>query len=205
MFRGSSLSSQRQRALPASIIGGAAAAVSVALLRRRNIPVAAVTQVNIAKAQPIPFSHQRHVAATASTAATPTSVEESGVANVPPTETCMTCHSQISPTRPCWNPSTTAGSPVSPSSGRVYDPARLRLLRSQHPMSPRASVAPCHGNIQDQRLTHKANNLHMAWCLECHRAPEKFIRPKDKVFDVDWKAPKISSKSEAGPGVQSED
>ena len=24
------------------------------------------------------------------------------------------------------------------------------------------------------------------WCLECHRAPERFLRPKDEVYNFAW-------------------
>jgi mono/diheme cytochrome c family protein len=33
---------------------------------------------------------------------------------------------------------------------------------------------------------YQAATLQMEWCLECHRAPEKFVRPKDKIFDMTW-------------------
>ncbi|MBX3179750.1 MAG: cytochrome c3 family protein [Candidatus Hydrogenedentes bacterium] len=175
----------------ASIIGGAAAAAVVALLGAAIYRSPAVTQVNIAKAQPIPFSHQRHVGGNGIDCRyCHTSVEESGVANVPPTETCMTCHSQILADAPMLEPvhdSWKSGKPIEWT--RVYDlPDFVYFDHSIH-VAKGIGCTTCHGNIQDQRLTHKANTLHMAWCLECHRAPEKFIRPKDKVFDVDWKAP----------------
>ena len=27
----------------------------------------------------------------------------------------------------------------------------------------------------------------MAWCLQCHRHPENFLRPDDQIFNLDWK------------------
>lgn len=175
----------------ASIIGGAAAAAVLALLGAAIYRSPVVTQVNIAKAQPIPFSHQRHVGGNGIDCRyCHTSVEESGVANVPPTETCMTCHSQILADAPMLEPvheSWKSGKPIEWT--RVYDlPDFVYFDHSIH-VAKGIGCTTCHGNIDEQRLTHKAETLQMAWCLECHRAPEKFIRPKDKIFDVDWEAP----------------
>jgi hypothetical protein len=38
-------------------------------------------------------------------------------------------------------------------------------------------------------LTWRAETLYMRWCLECHRAPEKFVRRREDVFKADYKAP----------------
>ena len=29
----------------------------------------------------------------------------------------------------------------------------------------------------------------MRWCLDCHRASEKHLRPTDQVFDMSYRAP----------------
>ena len=29
----------------------------------------------------------------------------------------------------------------------------------------------------------------MGWCLECHRAPEKYVRPKEEVFNLAYEPP----------------
>jgi len=44
----------------------------------------------------------------------------------------------------------------------------------------------CHGRVDQMPLTWKAQSLQMEWCLECHRQPERFIRPREFVFDMDW-------------------
>lgn len=194
----------------ASIIGGglvAVAIVSIAAVVYRS-PV--VTQVDIAKAQPIPFSHQRHVGANGIDCRyCHTSVEKSGVANVPPTETCMTCHSQVLSDAPMLQPvheSWKTGKPIEWT--RVYDlPDFVYFDHSIH-VAKGIGCTTCHGDIQNMPLTRKANTLHMAWCLECHRAPEKFIRPKDKVFEVEWppapNAPEPFDQAEEGPKLVKE-
>ena len=45
----------------------------------------------------------------------------------------------------------------------------------------------CHGQVDQMPLMWKENTLNMEWCLECHRAPEKFIRPREEVFNMTWK------------------
>ena len=44
--------------------------------------------------------------------------------------------------------------------------------------------ASCHGRIDMMPLTYQASPLTMEWCLSCHRAPEKFVRPRSEVFNM---------------------
>ena len=36
-------------------------------------------------------------------------------------------------------------------------------------------------------LVYQARSLQMEWCLECHREPERFLRPKSEVFNMKWR------------------
>src|ERR1044071_2512508 len=57
--------------------------------------------VRIAKTQPVPFSHEHHVSGIGIDCRyCHTSVENAAFANIPPTKTCMNCHSQIWATSP---------------------------------------------------------------------------------------------------------
>ena len=38
-------------------------------------------------------------------------------------------------------------------------------------------------------LMYQENSLQMRWCLECHRNPAKFVRPKDQVFNMAYEPP----------------
>jgi hypothetical protein len=38
-------------------------------------------------------------------------------------------------------------------------------------------------------LMSQYSSLTMEWCIECHRAPERFIRPRDQVFNMEWEPP----------------
>ena len=48
----------------------------------------------------------------------------------------------------------------------------------------------CHGRVDKMPLVFKTASLQMAWCLECHREPEKFLRPRDRIFEMDYQVPK---------------
>lgn len=121
----------------------------------------------------------------------------------------MTCHSQLLADSPMLQPvheSWKTGKPIEWT--RVYDlPDFVYFDHSIH-VAKGMGCTTCHGNIQDMPLTWKANTLHMSWCLECHRAPEKFIRPKDKVFEVEWPpapdSPEPFDQSEQGPKLVEE-
>ena len=69
-----------------------------------------ITSVNVAREQPVPFSHEHHVAGLGIDCRyCHTTVETSAFAGMPNTKTCMTCHSQIwtnapmlAPVRESW-------------------------------------------------------------------------------------------------------
>jgi hypothetical protein len=45
----------------------------------------------------------------------------------------------------------------------------------------------CHGRVDQMPIAYQASTLQMEWCLGCHRNPEKFVRPKEKIFDMEWR------------------
>lgn len=148
-----------------------------------------VTRVGIAHKQPVPFSHQHHVAGLGIDCRyCHTSVEESSFAGIPPTATCMNCHKQIwteaemlAPVRQSY----ATGQPLAWT--RVHDlPDFVRFDHSIHVKKGIGCVS-CHGRVDKMPLTWKAEPMTMEWCLNCHRAPEKFVRPREHVFDMEWK------------------
>ncbi len=150
-----------------------------------------VTQVGVHKKQPVPFSHQRHVQGNGLDCRyCHTSVETSPFAGIPATETCMTCHSQVLAGQEMFNPvkeSWDSGQPMEWT--RVNDlPDFVYFNHSIH-VNKGVGCSTCHGRVDEMRLTYKAETLHMGWCLRCHEAPEKFIRPKDQVFNMAWEPP----------------
>jgi hypothetical protein len=174
----------------ASIVGLAliagATALALGVLYRSSF----VTQVDLPKDQPVPFSHAHHVAGLGIDCRyCHTSVETSAFAGIPPTETCMTCHSQVWADTPMLKPvrdSWATGEPL--EWARVNDlPDFVYFNHSIH-VAKGVGCATCHGPVDQMPLVWKAETLHMQWCLECHRQPEKFVRPLDKIYDMSWEA-----------------
>ncbi|HTL47715.1 MAG TPA: cytochrome c3 family protein [Verrucomicrobiae bacterium] len=148
-----------------------------------------MTHVGVARDQPVPFSHKHHVEGLGIDCRyCHTSVENSSFAGLPPAKTCMNCHSIMWNQAPILEPireSFRTGKPVAWT--RVHDlPDFVYFDHSIHVAKGVACVV-CHGQVNEMPLMSRANTLHMEWCLQCHRAPENFIRPKEKVFDMHWK------------------
>ncbi|MEX0776899.1 MAG: cytochrome c3 family protein [Phycisphaeraceae bacterium] len=146
------------------------------------------TGVGEAIDQPVPFSHEHHVAGLGIDCRfCHLSAETSSVAGVPATEVCMTCHSQIWTNAQMLQPvrdSFEKGQPI--QWVRVNDlPDFVYFDHSIH-VAKGVGCAECHGEVHRMPMTWKAQNLHMTWCLDCHRDPEKQLRPKDVVFSTDW-------------------
>ena len=147
-----------------------------------------VRQTGHALEQPVPFSHQHHVSGLGIDCRyCHTSVELGPFAGIPPTEICMNCHSQIWTEAPMLEPVRASFRTETPLQwARVHRiPGFAHFDHSIHVAKGFGCVS-CHGRVDLMPLTWQAKPLTMEWCLECHRAPEQFIRPKDKVFDMAW-------------------
>jgi len=150
-----------------------------------------VTQVGVAVEQPVPFSHEHHVNGLGIDCRyCHTSVETSSFAGIPPTETCMSCHSIV------WNDAPML-EPVRESlrTGRSLEWVRVHNLPDfvyfNHSIHINKGVGceNCHGRVDRMPLTWKTESLQMEWCLGCHRAPHNFIRPREEVFTMGWEPP----------------
>ena len=150
-----------------------------------------VTYAGVRKPQPVPFSHQHHVAGLGIDCRyCHTSVEKSSFAGLPPTQTCMTCHSQIWTNAPMLEPvrasyrddKSIAWTRVNALPDFVYFDHSIHVSKG-------IGCTTCHGQVAEMPLTWKANTLYMEWCLDCHRAPEKYVREKSKVFDPGYVTP----------------
>ena len=150
-----------------------------------------VSGVNTPLDQPVPFSHLHHVTGVGIDCRyCHTTVEEGAFAGIPPTETCMTCHSQIWTEAPMLEPVRASFRDETPLEWtRVHDlPDFVYFDHSIH-VSRGIGCETCHGPVQEMPLVWKENTLNMEWCLECHRHPEKFMRPVDEVFNMSWEPP----------------
>ena len=149
------------------------------------------TQQHMKLQQPVPFSHRHHAGELGIDCRyCHSSVETSSFAGVPPTQTCMTCHSQIWTNAEILAPvrqSLAEGKPLVWS--RLNDlPDYVYFNHSIH-IAKGIGCTSCHGQIAEMPLTERAGTLYMSWCLDCHRAPEKNIRPKSEVFNPFYAPP----------------
>lgn len=146
------------------------------------------TNVKIARDQPVPFSHKHHVAQLGIDCRyCHTAVEKSASAGLPPTKTCMNCHSQI------WVGSKMLA-PVRESykTGGAIEWKRVHKLGDfcyfNHSIHVQKGVGcvTCHGRVDQMPLVWQENTLLMEWCLDCHRQPAKYVRPREEVFNMTY-------------------
>jgi hypothetical protein len=164
-------------------------AVGAALMQLQRSPY--VTRQHMALEQPVPFSHQHHVAGLGLDCRyCHTSVEESSFAGIPPTKTCMNCHVQMWTNADMLAPvrySFRTGKSIQWT--RVHDlPDFVYFNHSIH-VAKGVGCYSCHGPVDEMPLMYQENSLQMEWCLNCHREPEKFLRPKDQVFNMKYEQP----------------
>ena len=141
--------------------------------------------------QPVPFSHQHHVAGLGIDCRyCHTSAETSPFAGIPPTETCMTCHSQVWKDAPVLQPLRNSWQTATPIKWtRVYDLPDYAYFDHSIHVDKGVACATCHGQVNEMPLTWKTNALYMRWCLDCHRQPEKFLRPINEVVQMNYHSP----------------
>ncbi len=150
-----------------------------------------VTYEKVARPQPVPFSHQHHVAGLGIDCRyCHTSVENSNFAGIPPTKTCMNCHSQIWTNAALLEPvrdSFRTGHSLVWT--RVNDlPDYVYFNHSIH-INKGVGCNTCHGPVDRMPLMYNNASLRMEWCLDCHRAPDKYLRPRDQVFNMRYQQP----------------
>lgn len=161
------------------------------------------TGKNVTLAQPVPFSHDHHIVALGLDCRyCHTGVETEAFAGLPPTATCMNCHQLI------WNDSEMLA-PVRASLAsnepiawtRVNDlPDFVYFDHSIH-VTKGVGCATCHGRVDKMPLMLRGQSLQMEWCIDCHRNPERYIGPRDQVFNMAWKA---EDQSVLGPQLVAE-
>jgi hypothetical protein len=140
--------------------------------------------------QPVPFSHRHHVGDDGIDCRyCHTTVETAAFAGMPSIGTCMSCHSQLYSRAPLLAPlraSWTNGVPL--HWRRVYQLPDFVYFNHAIHVAKGVGCVTCHGRVDRMPLTWRATPLTMQWCLDCHRAPENYLRPREHVFDPDWKA-----------------
>jgi hypothetical protein len=150
-----------------------------------------VTDAGVFRDQPVPFSHEHHVHGLGIDCRyCHTSAQDSSFAGLPPSRTCMTCHSKLwtnaqvlEPVRRSWE----TNRPIVWQ--RVNNlPDYVYFNHGIH-VNKGIGCSTCHGRVDRMPMTLQAASLQMEWCLTCHREPERFLRPRDQVFNMDWEPP----------------
>ncbi len=163
-----------------------------------------VTTANRFVEQPIQFSHQHHAGGIGIDCRyCHTAVEVSPSAGIPPTKTCINCHSQIWSTSPYLEPVRASFRDDKPLQWvRVHDlPDFVYFNHSIH-VTKGVGCETCHGRVDKMPLMIQKSSLQMEWCINCHRDPAQFVRPRDQVTVMGYQ-PAIAQ-AELGPRLVKE-
>jgi hypothetical protein len=166
-----------------------------------------VTNVGVIRDQTIQFSHKHHIGDLGIDCRyCHTSVETSAYPGMPTSKICMNCHEQIwtgsemlAPVRESYR----TGTPL--QWNRVHRLADFVYFDHSVHVNKGVGCESCHGEVQDMPLMWQQGTLLMEWCLDCHRAPEKQIRPKEFVFEMGWTPERIGqTQDQLGPELMLE-
>ena len=162
--------------------------------------------VGYAPTQPVRYSHALHAGKLGIDCRyCHTTVERTAFASIPPTQTCMNCHTKIrtdsdllKPVRDSW----ATGEPI--KWVKIHNLANFVYFNHSAHVNHGVGCIECHGRIDRMDLVAQQAPLSMGWCLDCHRAPETHLRPKDQVTNMDWKPADGQSREELGTKLRAE-
>ncbi len=154
--------------------------------------------------QNVPFSHNHHTTGVGIDCRyCHTTVETSATASIPPTQTCMNCHSQIWTFAPMLEPvreSYRTGKSL--EWRKVNDLPDFAYFNHSAHVNKGVGCTTCHGQIGEMPLVYQAQSLQMQWCLNCHNNPEQFLRLKSEVYAAVWNPP--ANQLEVGAKLRAE-
>jgi hypothetical protein len=146
------------------------------------------TDVGYMPTQPVPFSHRLHAGELGMDCRyCHNTVEYAAVAAVPPTQTCMNCHTQIHPESVHLAPlheSYETGMPMEWI--RVHDLPDYAYFNHSAHVNRGVSCKECHGRIDTMEVVYQHETLSMGWCLECHRNPAPHVGDPGLVTQLEW-------------------
>jgi menaquinone reductase, multiheme cytochrome c subunit len=141
--------------------------------------------------QPVPYSHALHVGKLGLDCRyCHNTVEKTGMASLPTSETCMNCHTAIFPKSPKLAPvreSFNRGTPV--PWVKVHNIAGYAYFNHSIHVNAGVGCIECHGRVDQMDVVETVKPLNMGWCLECHRNPEPALRPKNQITNMQWTPP----------------
>lgn len=171
------------------VVGAATIVVSLYLVALVNYGFSPrATDVGYQPEQPVPYSHALHAGRLGLDCRyCHVTVENAAHAAIPPTQTCMNCHSALktdSLKLDKIRESHKSGLPV--EWVRVHDLSDFAYFNHSAHVRRGIGCASCHGRIDRMEVVHQDQPLNMAWCLDCHRDPDKYLRPPDLVTKMDF-------------------
>jgi hypothetical protein len=167
-------------------LGGAGTGVLLGAFYRSDY----TTGVRDVVEQPVMFSHKHHNAELGIDCRyCHASAESSAVAGIPPTKTCMNCHQAmwtgaewLQPVRDSWE----SGKPI--VWNKVHNVPHYTYFNHSIHLAKGVGCYSCHGEIDQMNGVYQSKTLLMEWCLDCHRNPEKNLRPKSEIYNMTWRA-----------------
>jgi len=171
-----------------SMVGAAVLAATAGLAYTQLARSSYLTGIYVEKQQPIQFSHKHHVGDDGIDCRyCHQTVETTASAGMPSTQTCMNCHAQLwgeseylEPTRESFR----ENKPIEWE--RVHDLPEYTYFNHSIHIAKGVGCSTCHGEIDNMPAVYQNETLQMEWCLACHREPEKFIRPKGEIYNMQW-------------------
>lgn len=147
------------------------------------------TRVGYQPAQPVPFPHDVHVAQLGMDCRYCHSfVEVAAHSNIPTTQTCMNCHTQVQRDNPKLAPlrdSWATGKPV--EWVQIHKTSDFVYFNHSAHVNRGVSCVSCHGKVNEMPVVYHDQPHSMDWCLNCHRDPSKALRPLNQITNLNWK------------------
>ncbi len=158
------------------------------------------TRTEYQPVQPVPFSHEIHASQLGMDCRYCHSfVDVAAHSNVPTTQTCMNCHSQVQAENPKLQPlrdSWASGKPIEWK--QIHKTPDFVMFNHSVHVNRGVSCVECHGQVNHMDVVYHAKPHSMSWCLDCHRNPENALRPPKEVFNLDWKPPAGQKQKDIG-------
>jgi len=161
------------------------------------------TGTRLVTEQPVPFSHKHHVSQLGiGCAYCHTSYEKSASAGFPPSKTCMNCHQQMWVGAELLQPvrDYAKGKPIAWT--KVHNVPHYTYFNHSIHVAKGVGCVSCHGQIDEMNLVYQSKTLLMEWCLDCHRNPEKHLRPKDEITNMRFSPSQVMNTATGQPHTQ---
>jgi hypothetical protein len=170
----------------ASIVGAVLLALVAGFVAVNVARSSYVTGIFVERPQPVQFSHRHHTGDDGIDCRyCHTTVETTASAGMPPTQTCMNCHSQIWNDSPYLEPVRASFRENKPIQWeRVHDLPEYAYFNHSIHVAKGIGCSSCHGDVANMASVYKENTLQMEWCLSCHKNPEQFVRPKSEIYNT---------------------